>query len=352
MNKIACLILITFLVLPAAASFSSRIVSGYPAEVWILAPPKGKGKPSPEQVIPWGILRINATAAWDTSTGVGVQVAILDTGVDKDHEDLQDNVVWGISVVGDKVSTKYRDWRDKNGHGTHVAGTIAALNNNIGVVGVGYNISIYAIKVLSDSGRGSWADLAEGIWWAIKGPDGMIDSDGDGVVAGDPDDDAAEVISMSLGGFTYSAEVEEAVKAAYSYGIVLVAAAGNEGSNGVTYPAKFPEVIAVAAVDENDNVPPWSSRGSEVELAAPGVNILSTVPHNKYDLYSGTSMATPHVSGTVALMISKILSEGKTYTIKDIRIILRNTVDDIGPAGWDPESGYGVVRADKAVEAS
>jgi len=323
-------------------------------EVWILGKPSWAPGPSDqeEQVIPWGINRIYAPDAWSTSTGVGVEVAVLDTGVDKDHEDLYVNIVWGISVVGDEESTLYRDWRDKNGHGTHVTGTIAAMYNDVGVVGVGYNISIYVIKVLGDSGFGTWQDLAEGIWWAIKGPDGIIDKDGDGVVAGDPDDDAAEVISMSLGGSSYSPEVEEAVKAAYGYGIVLVAAAGNEGEDGVLYPAKFEWVIAVAAIDENDDVPSWSSKGSEVELSAPGVNVLSTIPKDRYDYYSGTSMACPHVSGTVGLMISRIMAEGRIYTVDDIREILRTTADDIGSSGWDSASGYGVVRADKAVDAA
>lgn len=329
-------------------------------EVWILGKPDWVPGPTdvPEQIIPWGIERIKAPDAWPTSTGEGIQIAVLDTGVDKDHEDLYVNIVWGISVVGDVESTKYKDWRDKNGHGTHVIGTIAAMNNDVGVVGVGYNIQIYAIKVLSDSGFGTWEDLAEGIWWAIKGPDGIIDGDGDGIVAGDPDDDAAEVISMSLGGWSKDKAVEEAVKAAYQYGIVLVAAAGNEGDDGVLYPAKYPEVIAVAAIDEDDKVPDWSSKGPEVELAAPGVRVLSTVPHDKYEKYSGTSMACPHVSGTVGLMISKILAEGDTYTVSDIRDILHTTAENIPIAGedtetgWDEASGYGVVRADKAVASA
>lgn len=318
-------------------------------EVWIIGKPTITGRPQPSQTVPWGIERIYAPDAWSISTGAGVQIAVLDTGVDRDHVDLYVNIKWGISVVGDTVSTAEKDWTDRNGHGTHVTGIIAAMYNDIGVVGVAYDVSIYAIKVLNNAGFGTWTDVAEGIWWAIKGPDGIIDKDGDGVVAGDPDDDAAEVISMSLGGFSYSEELYEAVKTAYNYGIVLVAAAGNEGDDGVTYPAKFKEVIAVAAIDEYDEVPTWSSKGPEVELAAPGVNILSTVPKDRYDTYSGTSMATPHVTGTIGLMISKILADGRTYNVTYIRSILQETADDIGPAGWDEVSGYGVVRADKAV---
>jgi len=321
-------------------------------EVWILGKPSWARGPSKQevQVTPWGIGRIGAPDAWATSTGIDIQIAVLDTGVDRDHEDLYANIVWGISVVGDKESTLYRDWRDKNGHGTHVTGTIAAMNNTIGVVGVAFNIQIYAIKVLNNAGTGTWQDLAEGIWWAIKGPDGIIDSDGDGIVAGDPDDDAAEVISMSLGGSSYSPEVEEAIEAAYNYGIVLVAAAGNEGDDGVLYPAKFEWVIAVAAIDEDDNVPSWSSKGLEVELAAPGVNVLSTIPHDRYEKYDGTSMACPHVSGTVGLMISKIIAEGRTYTVEEIRVILHDTAEEIDQP---PKAvGYGVVRADRAVAAA
>jgi len=310
------------------------------------------GRTQPAQMIPWGISRIHAPEVWSTSTGVGVQVAVLDTGVQKDHVDLYVNIKWGISVIGDKESTDYRDWKDKNGHGTHVTGTVAAMNNDIGVVGVAYNIEIYAIKVIADSGSGTWQDAADGVYWAMKGPDGIIDKDGDGKVAGDPDDDAAEVISMSFGGFGYDQGFYDALRAAYSYGIVLVAAAGNEGDSGVTYPAKHPEVIAVAATDENDNVASWSSKGPEVEIAAPGVNVLSTYRNNWYAYGSGTSMAAPHVSGTAGLMISKILADGRTYTVEGIRDTLRTTADDIGPAGKDDASGYGIVRADKAVASA
>ena len=351
MRRFCALLVITMLMTLTASTLLLAGIEERRPEVWIIGRPPWAGPPEkePSQVIPWGVERIKATVAWATTKGSGVQIAVLDTGVDKDHEDLSANIAWGISVVGDKESTLYRDWRDKNGHGTHVIGTIAALYNDVGVVGVGPEIQIYAIKVISDSGFGTWTDLAEGIWWAIRGPDGIIDKDGDGLVAGDPDDDAAEVISMSLGGTSYSAEVKSAVEAAYGYGIVLVAAAGNEGEDGVTYPAKFPEVIAVAAVDEYDNVPAWSSKGPEVELAAPGVNILSTLPHDRYGTMDGTSMACPHVTGSVGLMIAKIIADGRTYTPDGIRDILHETADDVGPEGLDEASGYGVVRADLAV---
>jgi len=309
-----------------------------------------RGRPGTSaQTTPWGIQRIGAPDAWSISTGVDVQVAVLDTGIDASHDDLADKVVWGICVVGTTESTNPRDWRDKNGHGTHVAGTIAALNNDIGVVGVAYGVELYAIKVLNDAGFGDWEDIIEGIWWAIKGPDGIIDKDGDGIVAGDPDDDAAEVISMSLGGYSDIPELHDAIIAAYNYGIVVVAAAGNDGYPYPCYPAAYPEVIAVGAIDDTDSVPDWSNRNPE--LVAPGVDILSTLPRDRYGTYSGTSMATPHVSGTVALMFSAALAKGYIPTPDYIRSVLRETADDIYDAGYDSLSGYGVVRADLATAA-
>lgn len=338
MKKVFCSLLIVAMF--ASLMIPALIVAQTTPQVWVVrGPPPGVGpEPSPQE-IPWGIERIYAPDAWATTNGSGVQIAVLDTGVDKDHEDLWANIAWGISVVGDKESTIYRDWKDKNGHGTHVTGTIAALYNDIGVVGVGPEIEIYAIKVISDAGFGTWTDLAEGIEWAIKGPDGTVGTDDD-----------AEVISMSLGGTAKSDEVEAACQKAYDLDIVLVAAAGNEGDDGVLYPAKFSTVIAVGATAEDDSVPSWSSKGPEVELGAPGVNVLSTVPRDRYESYSGTSMACPHVSGTVGLMIAKIIVEGRTYNVTYIRTILHDTAEDIGQP---PEAvGYGLVRADKAVAAA
>lgn len=336
-----CIVLLLGLMIPCAFSVPEVKALEFPATL------QKKPSSSNGQTVPWGIERIHAPDAWSTSTGENIQVAVLDTGIDPNHEDLKGRVVWGICVVGIKVSTNPRDWTDRNGHGTHVAGTIAALNNDIGVVGVAYDVELYAIKVLNNGGFGTWEDVAEGIWWAIKGPDGIIDSDGDGIVAGDPDDDAAEVISMSLGGYSDSPELHKAVEMAYSYGIVIVAAAGNEGYDYPAYPAAYPEVIAVGAIDQNDIVPDWSNKG--VELVAPGVSILSTLPRNNYGEYSGTSMATPHVSGTVALMFAAALTKGYIPAPDDIRDSLHGTADDIYDEGYDSISGYGVVRADLAV---
>ena len=317
-----------------------------------------RGRPQPPQVTPWGIKRIGAPDAWLTTNGFAdldgdgdseIEVAILDTGVDYDHPDLYANVKWGICVVLDKVSTRPRDWDDRNGHGTHVAGIVAALYNDIGVVGAAHGVELYAIKVLSDSGFGYWSDVIEGIEWALKGPDGVIDSDDDGVIVGDPDDDAAEVISMSLGASSAPEAVHDAISVAYGYNVTLVAAAGNDGAESPSYPAAYEEVIAVGATDENDEVPSWSNRNPE--LTAPGVDILSTYKAGGYETLSGTSMACPHVSATVALVqAARLANDLPPMPPDELKQLLTRTADDCGDPGYDALYGYGIVRADKAVE--
>ncbi len=339
----------------------------YDSEVHTLAKPpsppgKGKkgGSSQPPQVIPWGVDRINAPEAWggDEFNGT-IEVAVIDTGVDYNHPDVAGNIAWGVGVLHGRISEKQRDYIDRNGHGTHVAGTIAALNNTIGVVGVSPGVEIYAIKALGNDGSGRISDIILGIEQALLGPDGILDSDGDGIIAGDPDDDSAEVISMSFGGSADVQSLHNAIIDAYNYGILLVAASGNDGSGSPVYPAVYPEVIAVGATDQNDNVAYFSNRGSE--LTAPGVDILSTYPDDTYKTLSGTSMATPHVSGVAALIQSvhfarygTILPPGN-FTDTDsstVRGILHIASDDLGPTGWDVDYGYGIVRADLAVQSS
>ncbi|MBP1911739.1 S8 family peptidase [Thermococcus stetteri] len=322
----------------------------------------GGGSTQPAQTIPWGIERVKAPSVWSTTDGSSngvIQVAVLDTGVDYDHPDLAGNLAWCVSTLRGKVSTKLRDCKDQNGHGTHVIGTIAALNNDIGVVGVAPGVQIYSIRVLDAHGSGSYSDIAIGIEQAILGPDGVADKDGDGIIAGDPDDDAAEVISMSLGGSADDSYLHQMIQEAYKAGIVIVAASGNEGASSPSYPAAYPEVIAVGAIDSNDQIASWSNR--QPEVSAPGVDILSTYPDDTYKTLSGTSMATPHVSGVVALIQAAYYQKYGTIlpvgTFDDmskntVRGILHITADDLGSPGWDADYGYGVVRADLAVQAA
>lgn len=230
------------------------------------------------QAVPWGIPHVKAIDVQQMGvTGAGIKVGIIDTGIDYTHEDLQ--VSGGVTFVQGTT-----DYMDDNGHGTHVAGTVAALNNTLGVIGVAPQASVYAIKVLDRYGNGSYSSVAAGIEWAIT--------------------NNMDIVNMSLGGSSGSRTLKTAVDNAYDAGILLVAAAGNNGydrKGTITYPAKYDSVIAVGAVDQQNNRAVFSSVGRELELMAPGTNIQSTIPGG-YSSYNGTSMAAPHVSGVAALV--------------------------------------------------
>ena len=315
--------------------------------------------------IPWGVSYIGAPNVWDTTKGQidvngdgkgDIEVAVIDTGVDYDHPDLDDNIAWCVATLNGQITS---DCYDGNGHGTHVIGTIAAELNGEGVVGVAPEVEIYAIKALNDQGSGYISDIVTAIDLAVKGPDGVVDVDGDGVVVGDPDDDAPEVISMSLGGSSDVDELHNVIISAYNWGITIVAAAGNEGASSPSYPAAYPEVIAVGAIDSDEQVPYWSNRNPEV--VAPGIDILSTYPDDSYETLSGTSMATPHVSATVALIQAARIANGLPVlppgTEDDmdnttIRGILHITAKDLGSSGYDYLYGYGAIQADAAVNAA
>ncbi|MDI6892154.1 MAG: S8 family serine peptidase [Actinomycetota bacterium] len=261
-------------------------------------------------------------------------MAIIDTGIDYTHPDLNDNYKGGIDYVSDDLDPK-----DDNGHGTHCAGIVAAEDNTEGVVGVAPEASLYAVKVLDRFGSGWLSDVIAGIDWSV-GND-------------------MDVASMSLGTSTYSASLKTACDNAYNAGLVLVAAAGNSGDGNpataeYSYPAAYDSVIAVGATDSTDVAPSWSNSGPYLELAAPGVSIYSTLPTYRvtltrtygynYGTLSGTSMACPHVTGTAALVIAS----DPTLTNVDVRSRLQTTADDLGPAGWDSVYGYGLVDADEA----
>jgi len=278
-------------------------------------------KPQPSQTLTWNIDRVDAEISWRISTGDPVKVGVIDTGIDLSHPDLKANIKEGYNAI-----YPWKSPNDDNGHGTHVAGIIAALNNSIGVVGVGPKIDLYAIKVLNASGSGYLSDVIEGLDWAVK--NGM------------------QVVNMSLGTDQDVQTFHDAIKNAYNAGVTIVAAAGNSGG-AVTYPAAYPEVIAVSATDENNQIASWSSRGPEVDLAAPGVNIYSTYKGSTYKTLSGTSMAAPHVTGAAALIIDK----GKcgTCTPDKVRQRLQQTATDLGDPGTDNLYGAGLVNVYKAL---
>ena len=280
-------------------------------------------QPSPlAETIPVGVSQIKAPLAWDCSRGKGITVAVLDTGIDRTHPDLSSNYRAGTSFVAGEPGPE-----DGNGHGTHCAGTIAAVINGAGVVGVAPAASLYAVKVLSAGGSGNWSWLISGIDWCIKRN--------------------LRVLSMSLGGSSAPAALESMCNVAWSRGLLLIAAAGNTGatsSPGVGVPAKYANVVAVSAIDNANTIAPFSSRGPEVELCAPGVQVLSTLPGGGHGKMSGTSMACPHVSGAAAVAWGgHRFSDNVT-----IRRLLARTSDNLGIPGRDELYGYGRVDAAQA----
>lgn len=298
-------------------------------EVFTLAKPIKieKTKSQPAEVLPWGVDRIDAEKVWGITTADPIKVAILDTGIDVKHPDLTDNLKGGVSTVWYTTS-----FNDDNGHGTHVAGITAAIDNTIGVIGVGPKIDLYAVKVLDRRGSGYLSDVIEGLDWAIQ--NGM------------------QVVNMSLGTSSDVLSFREAVQRVNTAGIIQVAAAGNTGGS-VIYPAAYPEVIAVSATDQSDNLASWSSRGPEIDLAAPGVSIYSTYKGQTYKTLSGTSMAAPHVTGVAALVLTQLakcdIDLNGSCSPAETQQRLEATAEDLGVIGRDNLYGAGLVDAEKAV---
>lgn len=244
--------------------------------------------------IPKGVRMIQAPEVWDVADrGKGNVIAILDTGCQPDHPDLKDRIIDGKNFTPD-FNGDPTNFDDNNGHGTHVAGTVAAsYRKEGGVVGVAPEAQLLILKVLAGEGGGEYQGIIDGIQYAIdwKGPSG----------------ESVSVISMSLGGPEDVEELHEVIKRSVGAGIPVVCAAGNEGddrydTNEFAYPGAYGEVIQVGAINFNRQIENFSNTNDEIDLVAPGVDIYSTFPGGKYASLSGTSMATPHVSGALALI--------------------------------------------------
>lgn len=278
----------------------------------------------------WGMYKIKVAdsgdSAWNYAKSTAeARIAIIDTGIDQDHEDLAGK------VVDSKNCTDSPTTDDLYGHGTHVAGIAAAVTNNSkGVAGLGYNASLLNAKALGDNGSGYYSWIANCIIWAA--------------------DNGAKVINMSLGGSSGSRTLQNAVNYAWNKGVILTAAAGNSGNSSPTYPAYYSNIVAVAATDVNDRKASFSSYGRWVDVAAPGKEIYSTFPNHSnkigktnYDYANGTSMATPHVAGLAALVWGTTYGTDKASVRKQIE----GTADKITGTGkyWT----YGRINALKAV---
>ncbi|SFS78116.1 thermitase [Marininema halotolerans] len=267
----------------------------------------------------YGPQKMSLPQAWDITKGSSnVTVAVVDTGVQANHPDLSGKVVQGYDFVDNDSNAN-----DENGHGTHVAGTIAAnTNNGVGVAGVAPNVKIMGVRVLDAEGSGTNDAVADGITYAA--------------------DHGAKVINMSLGGADESQAIEDAVNYAWNKGVVIVCAAGNESTSSPSYPAYYSKSIAVAATDSNDKLAYFSNYGSWVDVAAPGVDIMSTYIGSKYESLSGTSMASPHVAGLAGLLASQGLSNTQ------IRAAIENTSDTV--SGTGSKFAHGRVNAYKALK--
>jgi len=283
----------------------------------------------------WGVKRIGGgTVHADGNKGLNVPVAVIDTGIDYKHPDLGGCLGAGCKVAGgfDFVNND-SDPIDDEGHGTHVAGTVAALDNGVGVVGVAPEAKLYGLKVLNSSGSGSFSDVIKALQWVV--------------------DNGIKITNNSYGS---SGDPGTLVRAAfdnsYAAGVLHIASAGNSGScagknDSVGYPAKYASVVAVAATNQSDARACFSSTGSAVELSAPGVSINSTRMGGGYVVYSGTSMASPHVAGVAALLTNTAALPSNS----EIRSLLASTAQDLGASGKDSLYGYGLVNAAAAVAA-
>jgi subtilisin family serine protease len=278
----------------------------------------------------WGLPKIQAPKAWDilsTTGGANIIIAIIDSGIDLDHPDFAcpNKLLPGGDFVNNDNNPQ-----DDFGHGTHVAGIAAACTNNrVGVAGVAWAARLLPVKVLDHNGQGSYSNLAAGIYYAVN--------------------QGAQVINLSLGGTSDSDTMRRAVSHAVTRGRLVVAAAGNFGHQGnpVLYPAAYDEVVAVAATDSGDNRAGFSEYHPYVDVAAPGVNIYSTLPDNTYGWLSGTSMATAFVSGLAALLWS---ADGN-LSATQVRTLIESKADDLGTPGKDVYFGYGRINAWRTLDA-
>ena len=275
------------------------------------------------EIVDYGVEMVGAPLEWDETMGEGIKVGVIDTGIDPEHIDLKGRVKDYVNFS----STDRDDIYDENGHGTHVAGIIAAERNDVGVVGVVPKADLYIAKAFNKDGTANFEAIKNSLIWMIE--------------------KNVDVINMSFSSQTPNKEYQQVINEAYRRGITLVCAAGNlgekENENTIGYPARFDETIAVTAVDITKKITDFSSVGPEAEIAAAGNKIYSCYPKNKFATLSGTSMATPIISGAVAILQSKGVTRYKRrLKPEEIRLLLHIYAEDLGEPGRNPDYGFGL----------
>lgn len=284
---------------------------------------------STKQLIDWGVRQSKIPETWKETKGEGIKILVIDTG-HPFHQDIGDNSKIGQNFILDEVM------EDLNGHQSHCTGIISAKNNQFGMVGVAPKSTCISAKALNKNGSGTMKSLCEALEYAVK-----IKPD---------------IVSMSLGAPQSFPLIHELIKKLHKLNIPVVCAAGNSGSAGVNFPAKYKETIAVAAYDINGNIAGFSSKGPQVDWAAPGVNIYSTFLDNGYKKLSGTSMACPFVVGIIALMLAKHRKQEKETgkndckTVDEIKEHLLKYTIDKGEKGKDNYWGYGIIDVKNLID--
>ena len=276
-----------------------------------------------EPFIPWGVNHIRAPEVWSRSTGKRIKIGIIDTGVDYSHPDLQHSVYGGINLVQRHLLPM-----DDNGHGTHIAGTIGAASQRSGIIGVAPHGALHAIKAFDYKGSAFVSDIIQGIEWCVQY--------------------RMDIINMSFGMKNHSKALEAAVRNAVYSGKVLVASSGNNGKiNQMDYPARFPQTISVGATTRSHKIAAFSNRGHRIDIYAPGDKIYSTWLRGKYNVMSGTSMATSHVTGVIALM----LAAKPGLSPKQIKLMLQRNASALGLKSKTTSSIAGEVSASRTMKS-
>lgn len=275
------------------------------------------------QIYPQNVSELSIPDIWKKTKGGNVVVAVLDTGTPKDHSDLMQNI--DLSKCRSFVPNE-DIWDAHHGHSTHVSGTLGAVDNHHGIVGIAPEVTIVTVKVLGKNGRSSSDSIKRGLEYCLN-----IKPD---------------IINMSLGSTASMPDVHEIIKKIDKAGIIIIAAAGNNGKEEILYPANYDEVIAVGSYGPSliKSRSEFSSYGNSLDIMAPGEEILSTYINGQYAVLSGTSMAAPVISGIAALMISYFKKHNIPYSPKYVKDLMLLTAVDIGSYGFDKQHGHGMVN--------